>query len=113
VPQPGDIMGWWFVASGNNDVKVGYVDLFTKHASVYKTYPAQSLDPVIEATRQLDVVKTFLGFALTPYAEIKRTPKGTTVLWRELAYTFLPGDHFAARVVLDRHGKVVKKEIIF
>jgi len=30
----------------------------------------------------------------------------TIVVWRELAYSFLPGEHFVAKVMFDREGKI-------
>jgi hypothetical protein len=37
----------------------------------------------------------------------------TVVTWRELAYSFLPGEHFQARVVMDGNGTVVSSEFRF
>jgi inner membrane protein len=113
VPQPGDIMGWWFVASGHGEIKTGYADLLTDHVSVYRTYPAQGLDETIEATRKLNVVGTFLRFSRSPYAEKIQTQEGTTVIWRDLAFSYLPGERFAARVKIDPKGVVISKKVLF
>ena len=53
------------------------------------------------------MVRNFLYFARYPYAEVQRDPERITVVWRELAYSFLPGEHFIAVVIFGNDGKVI------
>jgi inner membrane protein len=113
VPMPGGILRWWFVAKGDGYIKTGFSDLFTGRIYVDGSYDAESYDPVIEATRELDVVKRFLGFAKHPYAEIERREGRVVVTWKELSYSYAPGEHFTARVVMDEKGRVLSKRFEF
>lgn len=107
-PLPNDFLRWWFIAKSGNEIKVGFADLFTQRICVQETYWTDNKDPYIERSRENRVVKNFLHFAKYPYAEVVREKDKTIVVWRELAYSFRAGDHFVAKVVFDREGRVLK-----
>lgn len=106
-PLPNDFLRWWFIAKSGNEIKVGFADLFTQRICEQETYVISEQDPFIEMSKETRVVKNFLYFSRYPYAEVKRDSGRITVLWRELAYSFLPGEHFVAVVIFGSDGKVV------
>jgi len=106
-PLPNDFLRWWFIAKSGNEIKVGFADLFTRRVCEQGTYIISDKDPFIAMSEETSVVKNFLYFARYPYADVQRDPERITVLWRELAYSFLPGDHFVAVVIFGNDGKVV------
>lgn len=106
-PLPNDFLRWWFIAKSGNEIKVGFADLFTQRICVQETYDTLNKDPLIEQSKKTRVVKNFLYFAKYPYAEIRKNNRKSTVVWHELAYSFIPGDHFVAKVVFDNEGKVL------
>ena len=106
-PLPNDFLRWWFIAKSGNEIKVGFADLFTDRICEQETYTVSEKDPFIALSKETSVVKNFLYFARYPYAEVERDSERITVLWRELAYSFLPGDHFVAVVIFGSDGKVV------
>jgi hypothetical protein len=57
-------------------------------------------------SKETVVVKNFLYFARYPYAQIRRDSDNITVIWRELVYSFIPGEHFIAVVIYGSDGKV-------
>lgn len=107
-PLPNDFLRWWFIAKSGNEIKVGFSDLFTQRVCVQETYFIADKDPFIEISKKTKVVKNFLYFARYPYAEVKRDAGKVTVIWRELAYSFLPGEHFIAKVTFDNEGKGIE-----
>lgn len=130
-PLPNDFLRWWFVARLDGITRVGFADLFTQRVYVQETY-VQGDDPAIEHSKKDEIVKSFLDFAKYPYASVRRlkTEGGTAmnanekgaidpekgrieVIWRELAYSFLPGEHFRARVVMDENGKILSSSFKF
>lgn len=106
-PLPNDFLRWWFITRSGDEIKVGFADLFTQRICLQEEYKVTNRDPYIERSAETRVVKNFLYFAKYPYAEVKRDAKKTTVIWRELAYSFRYGEHFTANVVFDREGKVL------
>jgi inner membrane protein len=111
-PLPNDFMRWWFVARSGDTVSTGFADLFTGRVYVQDRYVVRN-DPAIERSKGQRVVKNFLNFAKYPHAEVERHNGQTVVIWRELAYGFLPGEHFEARVVMDGRGRVVSSKFRF
>ena len=110
-PLPNDFLRWWFIAKSGNEIKVGFSDLFTQRVCVQETYLITDKDPFIEISKKTKVVKNFLYFARYPYAEVKRDAGKVTVIWRELAYSFLPGEHFVAKVTFDNEGNVLNSYV--
>lgn len=106
-PLPNDFLRWWFIAKSGNEIKVGFADLFTQRVCVQETYWTANKDPYIERSKENRVVKNFLYFAKYPYAEVIKEKNKTIVVWRELAYSFRVGDHFVAKVVFDKEGRVI------
>jgi inner membrane protein len=106
-PLPNDFLRWWFIAKSGNEVKVGFADLFTQRVYIQETYRIADKDPFIERSKETRLIKNFLYFAKYPYAEAKSEKGKTTVIWRELSYSFFAGDHFVAKVVFDKEGKVL------
>jgi len=106
-PLPNDFLRWWFIAKSGNEIKVGFADLFSGRICEQETYKLSERDPFIAISKETGVVRNFLYFARYPYAEVKRGPDRITVIWRELAYSFLPGDHFVAVVIYGSDGKVM------
>lgn len=111
-PLPNDFMRWWFVARSGDIVSTGFADLFTGRVYVQDTYVISN-DPAIERSKGQRVVKNFLNFAKYPYADVRKEKGLTVVTWRELAYAFLPGEHFEARVVMDGRGRVLSSKFRF
>ncbi len=112
-PMPNDFLRWWFIAQSGDEIKVGFADLFTKRVCVQETYRITHKDPFIDRSKETRVVKNFLYFAMYPYAEVRREGGTITVIWRELSYSFMAGDHFVAKVVFDKEGKIVSSYLKF
>jgi inner membrane protein len=106
-PLPNDFLRWWFIARSGNDVTVGFVDLFTQNIYKHEKYVISEKDPFIQLSKETRAVKNFLYFARHPYAEVQRDPERITVIWRELAYSYLPGEHFIAVVIFGNDGAVI------
>jgi inner membrane protein len=106
-PLPNDFLRWWFIAKSGDEVKVGFADLFTQRVYIQETYRMADKDPFIEQSKETRLIENFLYFAKYPYAETKSEKGKTTVIWRELSYSFFAGDHFVAKVVFDKEGKVL------
>lgn len=106
-PLPNDFLRWWFITKSGNEVKVGFADLFTQRICIQETYTMADKDPFIEKSKQTRIIENFLYFAKYPYAEVKSEKGKITVIWRELSYSFIAGDHFVAKVVFDKEGKVL------
>lgn len=107
-PLPNDFMRWWFVVGGKNEEITGFADLFTERLYVDGRYGKEDGDRFVEASKAAAVARDFLDFARHPHAEVKRKGNEVEVVWRELSYAFLPGEHFTARVVMDEKGNVKK-----
>jgi inner membrane protein len=112
-PLPNDFLRWWFVVRSGNEIDVGFADLFTQRVCVQETYKMAIRDPYIEHSKENRVVKNFLYFAKYPYAEVRSNKDMTMVIWHELAYSFMAGDHFVAKVVFDREGKLLSSYFKF
>jgi inner membrane protein len=110
-PLPNDFLRWWFVATDGDSIKTGFADLFMKEVYIHKTYPRQSKDPVINATKKLDEVKSFLVFAVRPYSEVRKENGRVTVIWRELTFSYAKDERYSVRVVLDKDGRVLSSKI--
>ena len=112
-PLPNDFLRWWFITKSGNEIKVGFADLFTQRIYVQDTFIVADKDPLIEQSKETSIVKNFLYFANFPYPEIKTDKNRRVVVWRELAYSFMPGDHFTAKVVFDENNKILRSEFKF
>jgi len=112
-PLPNDFLRWWFIAKSGNEVKVGFADLFTQRVYTQETYRMADKDPFIERSKETKFIKNFLYFAKYPYAEVKSEKGKITVIWRELSYSFIAGDHFVAKVLFDKEGNVLKSYFTF
>jgi inner membrane protein len=112
-PLPNDFLRWWFVVRSGNEIRVGFADLFTQRVCVQETYRMVNRDPYIEHSKENRVVKNFLYFAKYPYAEVRSDKDRTMVIWHELAYSFMAGDHFVAKVIFDREGKLLSSYFKF
>jgi len=112
-PLPNDFLRWWFITQSGNEIKVGFADLFTKRICIQEVYRINDKDPDIERSMDTRVVKNFLYFARYPYAEVKRDDEKLTVVWRELSYSFITGDHFVAKVVFDNEGRELDSSFTF
>jgi inner membrane protein len=112
-PLPNDFLRWWFIATSGNEVKAGFADLFTQRVYIQETYRMADKDPFIERSKEIKFIKNFLYFAKYPYAEVKSEKGKTTVIWRELSYSFFAGDHFVAKVLFDKEGKVLSTYFTF
>ena len=112
-PLPNDFLRWWFITKSGNEVKVGFADLFTQRICIQETYTMADKDPFIEKSKETRIIENFLYFAKYPYAEAKSEKGKTTVIWRELSYSFIAGDHFVAKVLFDKEGNVLKSYFTF
>jgi len=112
-PLPNDFLRWWFIAKSGDEIKVGFADLFTKRICIQDTFTFNDKDPLIERSKETKFVKNFLYFAKYPYPEIKKEDGRTMVMWRELAYSFMSGEHFTAKVTFDENNKLIKSEFKF
>lgn len=112
-PLPNDFLRWWFVVRSGDEIMVGFADLFTQRICIQERYTINPDDPFIKRSREDGVVKNFLYFAKYPYADVKKEGSRTVVTWRELAYSFMAGDHFLARVVFDRNGRIIESGFRF
>jgi inner membrane protein len=112
-PLPNDFLRWWFVVRSDDEIKVGFADLFTQRVCVQETYKLLTKDPFIEHSKETRVVNNFLYFAKYPYAQVRSEKDKTIVIWRELAYSFMAGEHFVAKVVFDKDGKLLKSYFKF
>lgn len=112
-PLPNDFLRWWFVVRSDDEIKVGFADLFTQRVCIQETYRKIDKDPFIERSKETRIVKNFLYFAKYPYAQARSEKDKTIVIWRELAYSFMAGEHFVAKVVFDKEGKVLNSYFKF
>ncbi|MFZ5998166.1 MAG: metal-dependent hydrolase [Nitrospirota bacterium] len=112
-PLPNDFLRWWFVTTSGDEVTTGFADLFTQRVYIQDKYRLTNDAPEIVESKKADVVRSFLYFSGYPYAEVKREQGKTIVLWKELSYSFLPGERFTAKVVIDKRGKVVESSFKF
>jgi inner membrane protein len=112
-PLPNDFLRWWFVVKSGDEIRVGFADLFTQRVCVQETYRMVNRNPYIGHSKENRVVKNFLYFAKYPYAEVRSDKDRTMVVWHELAYSFMAGDHFVAKVIFDREGKLLSSYFTF
>lgn len=112
-PLPNDFLRWWFVVRSDDEIKIGFVDLFTQRICVQERYKMANKDPFIEHSKETRIVKNFLYFAKYPYAQVRNEQDKTIVIWRELAYSFMAGEHFVAKVVFDKDGKLLNSYFKF
>jgi len=112
-PLPNGILRWWFVTKSGDEITTGFADLFMKKVFIYEKFREDRNSPEILASQKDSTVKSFLAFAKNPHAEVKKENNSTTVIWRELSYSFLPNEGFSLKVMMDRHGKVLKTDFRF
>ncbi len=112
-PLPNDFLRWWYIVRTGNEIKVGFVDLFTQRVYQQEAYIYTESDPLIEKSKETKTVQNFLYFARYPYAEVKKDKDRSIVLWRELSYSFIPGEHFTAKVVFDKNNKILRSGFKF
>ena len=113
-PLPNDLLRWWFVARSGDEYITGFADLFSQRVCIQKRYlNNRNKDPFISRSMEDGLMKSFLYFAKYPYPEVRREDGMVVVIWRELAYAFMAGDHFAVKVVFDKGGKIVRSTFKF
>lgn len=112
-PLPNDFLRWWFVARSGDEYITGFADLFSQRVYIQERYRNNRTDPYVIRSMGERIVQSFIYFAKYPYPEVRQEDGMVVVIWRELSYAFIPGDHFVARVVFDRRGKIVKSKFIF
>ena len=112
-PLPNDFLRWWFVVRSGNEITVGFADLFTQRVCIQETYRMVNRDPYIEQSKESRVVKNFLYFAKYPYAQVRTDKDRMVVIWHDLAYSFMAGDHFVAKVFFDKNGKLLNSYFTF
>jgi inner membrane protein len=112
-PLPNDFLRWWFIVRSDDEIKAGFADLFTQRVCVQEIYRKVDKDPFIERSKKTMVVKNFLYFAKYPYAQVRSDKDKTIVIWQELAYSFISGEHFVAKVVFAKEGKVLNSYFKF
>ncbi|RME67304.1 MAG: hypothetical protein D6778_03460, partial [Nitrospirae bacterium] len=105
-PLPNDFLRWWFVVDNPEEYRTGFVDLFTRSICFQDILDKSQKNPLIDRTKELKEVQNFLSFSRTPYPVVYRDDSGTRVVWKELSYSFVPGEHFVAVVEFNRAGKV-------
>jgi inner membrane protein len=112
-PLPNDFLRWWFVVRSGDVIEVGFADLFTQRICIQETYRKTDKDLFIEHSKETRVVHNFLYFAKYPYPQVRIDNDRTVVIWHELAYSFMAGEHFVAKVVFDREGKLLNSYFKF
>jgi inner membrane protein len=112
-PLPNDFLRWSFLTKSSNNVEIGSVDLFTKRVCVYGRFNLNNEDPAVELSKKSKVVQNFLYFARFPYAEVRHDEDKIVVIWKELAYSFMSGDRFFAKIVIDKNGRIIKSSFKF
>ncbi|MFA5353755.1 MAG: metal-dependent hydrolase [Thermodesulfovibrionales bacterium] len=112
-PLPNDFLRWWFITKLNNEVSTGFADLFTQRVCIQEKYSLDRHDSLIQASEKTRVIRNFLSFARYPYAEVKKEGERTVVTWKDLAYSFLPGERVTAKVVMDGQGEVISSKFRF
>lgn len=112
-PLPNGFLRWWFVTRSGDDIMVGFADLFLQRICIQERYTVNLNDYFIKRSETTRAVKNFLYFAKYPFADVKTEGDKVVVTWRELAYSFRAGDHFATRVLLDKDGKILSSEFKF
>ena len=103
----------WFVSRSGDEYITGFADLFTQRICIQERHKIDLSNPFIVRSKENRVVRNFLYFARDPAADVKKEGDKTVVTWRELSYSFVAGDHFFARVVFDKDGKVLKSGFRF
>jgi inner membrane protein len=112
-PLPNGFLRWWFVTKTENEAQTGLADIFLQKVFIYEKYNLVNNDPAVAEAEKNRIIQNFLYFARQPHVEVKRAQNTTIVTWRELSYSFLPGDKFAAKVIMDRNGKIIESRIGF
>ncbi len=112
-PLPSGVLRWWYVTKAGDEISTGIVDLFMEKTFTYQKYRMDWTDPAIIDSKGNKVVRGFLLFAQNPYAEVRRVHGVATVRWKDLSYSFLPGERFTAEVAMDGKGKIVKSGFKF
>lgn len=113
TPLPNDFLRWWFVTRSGDEYKTGFVDIMTKRVYIQDHYIYNDNTPEIMRSKERPFVQNFLYFASYPYPEVERMEGGSIVRWRELSYSFFPGDQFTATLRLDSSGRVISEEFRF
>ncbi len=112
-PLPNAFLRWWFVVKSGNEIKTGFADLFTQRIYVQDTFMLNENDPLIERSKETRAVKNFLYFANFPYPMVKKDKDKSAVVWKELAYSFMPGEHFTAKAIFNENNRILKSEFKF
>ncbi|MBI5234117.1 MAG: metal-dependent hydrolase [Deltaproteobacteria bacterium] len=110
-PLPNGFLRWWFVTRSGDEITTGFADLFMKKVFIYEKFREDRSDPDIVASQKSGTVRSFLAFAKNPHAEVKKEINSTTVIWKELSYSFLPNEGFSVRVKMDKHGKILESGV--
>lgn len=112
-PVPNGFLRWWFVAKGKEDIKTGFVDLFTKRIYLQEVYPITEESPEINKSREARAVRNLLEVGRFPMPSETKENGYTVVKWRELAYAYLPGDHFVAFAKIALDGRIIDSHFKF
>ncbi|MCX8069847.1 MAG: metal-dependent hydrolase [Thermodesulfovibrionales bacterium] len=107
-PMPNDFLVWSFLTKTSNEITIGVVDLLSKRVIKVETFTLNFSDPMIELSKKHKVIDNFLYFASYPYAQVIRENNKITVIWRDLAYAYMAGNRFSAKVIYDLNGKVLE-----
>jgi len=111
-PLPGGLMRWWFVA-GDEDggMRTGVVDLFLDRIYVHKTYPPNAYTPEMETSKELPGIRAFLEFSRFPYVSATQRGEDSVVIWEDLGFSYLPGEHFTAEAVIGADGLPISERL--
>lgn len=113
-PFPASYLRWWFVVENHEEYKTGMIDMLLSKVYFDRVFAKPGDDQRIYKSRGIRTVKIFLDFARLPHASVENRADGASVVtWRELSFTFLPGEHFSAKVFFDRDQKLVKSYFKF
>lgn len=110
-PLPNDFLRWWFVAASDDQVKVGYADLFTNNIFIQSAYKANTSSLAAERSKQFESVREFLSTSRHPYAVVTKGSDGTKVSWHEISYIFAPGERLALEVEMDEDGRMTREKV--
>ncbi len=113
APLPNDFTRWWFVTESDGVYKTGLVDILTRTVCITGTYEYSEAEPEVRESKELRTVRNFLYFSRFPYPEKTMEGRDVVVRWRELAYSFIPGEHFTVTIRFDERGRAVEERFRF
>lgn len=107
-PLPNDFLTWSFLTKTSDEINIGIVDILSKRVVKVEVFKLNYNDPMIELSKKNRVIENFLYFASYPHAKVIRENNRITVIWRDLAYSYLSGNRFTAKVIYDLNGNVLE-----